>query len=139
MLAFDGVDEKGPLVVLDPPLDAGDDLGAGHAARSDVERLAHGVDRRRQVAAIDGPVFVAGRLEKRSGRSLQHFPRFGVAAPAQMIEHAAADASDDERVGPSQEVEDDPPVVVHVVIVLATGINLKMPNLKLQKSFGVGI
>jgi hypothetical protein len=111
VVAVNRVDEEGGLVVLDPLLEVGGDLGAGEAARRDLERLAHRVDGRRQVAVVDGAVFLSRAGLGQRPRALEQRPGVLDAAPAQVVEHPAPDPRDERGVGAPEELEDDPPLV----------------------------
>ena len=109
---LEGLDQEARAVVLDPVLDARDNLALGQVGRGDLEgRVGQGKQLGDALPPQRDVVLAGGRARRRlGGEALQQLLRLGDAAPAEVVEQAAREPEQQVLVGAAQEVHDAPPL-----------------------------
>ena len=111
-LVLDGLHEEARLVVLDPGLDAADDLALAQVRGGDAERV---LGQRQQLLHALAPqrdvvLEPLGLRREIGGEPLQQLLRLVDAVPAQVVQHPARDPHQQVLIGLPQELDDDPPL-----------------------------
>ena len=112
---IDGLDQEAEPVLLDPLLQASQDLLVAQVACGDGEDLvAHGEDRLARLL-LAGAVAVGRALGRGQGEvgaeGAEHVPRLLHPAPEKVVEHLARRVEEELLVGTPQQVEDHHPLV----------------------------
>jgi hypothetical protein len=102
--------EEGDLLLADPALDQALDLGVVELLGGDAERRLGRLGVGQGTAARQRTVLVAQlELAGRRRDPAQQLLAVGDAAPAEMVDHLAAEPAEQDAVGLAQEIEDDAP------------------------------
>jgi len=113
-LVLDGLDEEPGLVVLDPLLDARDDLALAEALRRDLERIVGELEEVLHALAPEGRVVLGAGVVpgEVGGEAAEQLDRLLDAVPAEVVQHAPRDAHQQLLVGLAQELDDDEPLAL---------------------------
>ncbi len=108
------LDRRARAVLVDPLLDAVEDLLVGQVGRGDPKGLLGELEDAVHRFPVLGEVGFAEHAVGHpvAAEALEEVPGFGDAAPAEVVHHLARDPDEQVRVGVAEEVQGDPPALL---------------------------